>query len=131
MLYLDSSALVKLIAPEPGSDALDRAVAGNRIVSSDLARVEVTRAAHRTGLAPSTAQMLLRDVTLVRLDPATLSRAAALSPPGLGTLDAIHLATALAIGPALEAFITYDRQLGRAAAAAGLRAEAPRGGRAV
>jgi hypothetical protein len=54
-----------------------------------------------------------------------------LSPPGLGTLDAIHLATALAIGPALEAFITYDRQLGRAAAAAGLRAEAPRGGRAV
>jgi predicted nucleic acid-binding protein len=42
------------------------------------------------------------------------------------SLDAIHLATALRIVADLDAFVTYDRQLGRSAVAAGLRVESPR-----
>jgi predicted nucleic acid-binding protein len=54
-----------------------------------------------------------------------LSSAASVEPPELGTLDAIHLATALPLAAELDAFVTYDRQLARAARGAGLRVESP------
>lgn len=63
---------------------------------------------------------------MIAMDAAVLLRAASLEPPELRSLDAIHLATALSVEPVIEAFVTYDRQLGRAAAAAGLRVESPR-----
>ena len=47
-------------------------------------------------------------------------RPAAIGPPLLRTLDAIHLATALALVPDLDAFVTYDDRLAEAARALGL-----------
>jgi predicted nucleic acid-binding protein len=54
-------------------------------------------------------------VALVEVDRRILAVAAALEPPGLRTLDAIHLATALAVREDLEAVVTYDRRLAAAA----------------
>jgi predicted nucleic acid-binding protein len=41
-------------------------------------------------------------------------------PAALRTLDAIHLATAMALAPGLDAFVTYDDRLAEAARALGL-----------
>jgi predicted nucleic acid-binding protein len=62
---------------------------------------------------------------LMRIDRALLSRAAALDPPELRSIDAIHLASALTLDAALTAFVTYDRRLEAAAVRAGLSVEAP------
>jgi uncharacterized protein len=40
--------------------------------------------------------------------------------PGVGSLDAIHLVSAQRIGSTLEAFVTYDKVLARAASDCGL-----------
>jgi uncharacterized protein len=55
-----------------------------------------------------------------------LLRAGTLDPVALRSLDAIHLASALALGPHVQAFVTYDRTLGRAARAAGMKVLTPR-----
>lgn len=68
---------------------------------------------------------VLDSMSLVRADHSVLDRAARLQPPALRSLDAIHLASALELDEALSAFVTYDRQLERAAAAAGLSVETP------
>jgi predicted nucleic acid-binding protein len=53
--------------------------------------------------------------------PALLGEAAALPPPSLRSLDAIHLATAAALGPELTAFLVHDDRL----TAAAIRAAPP------
>jgi predicted nucleic acid-binding protein len=117
---------VKLAIREVGSVELERHVSGAELVSSVLAITEVGRAVRRTDRArPRIADDVLRSVTLVDVDRATLRAAVALDPPALRSIDAIHLATALTIAGDLDGFITYDRQLGRAATAAGLLVERP------
>jgi predicted nucleic acid-binding protein len=125
--YLDSSAIVKLVVSEAESGVLGDALRGRALVSSAVSRVEVARAVarRRTPSSRSPAE-LISGLTLLGIDDAVLSLAASLGPPTLRTLDAIHLASALQVAPDLDAFITYDRQLGEAAAAAGLPVETPR-----
>jgi uncharacterized protein len=95
-------------------------------VASDLARTEVIRAIRRSGGSTEVlAEQVLGTIDLIAIDGAVLGGAADAEPASLGTLDAIHLATALSIAPQLDAFITYDRDLARAAAAAGLPVESP------
>lgn len=126
MLYMDSSALVKLVVPEPGSRALEARIRGHDLVSSAVAAVEVPRAvARRSSPSSRTSGQVLSAVTLVALDDAVLRSAAAASPAELGTLDALHLSTAALVAGDLDAFITYDRQLAAAASAAGFQVEAP------
>src|SRR5579884_2432397 len=62
---------------------------------------------------------------LVRLDEPLLDRAGELEPRTLRSLDAMHLAAALAIGPELGAFLTYDERLAEAARGVGLTVHAP------
>lgn len=59
---------------------------------------------------------VLRRVAQIGIGQPILEAAAELDPPALRTLDAIHLATALSLGPALGALVTYDRRLHGAAA---------------
>jgi predicted nucleic acid-binding protein len=56
---------------------------------------------------------------------ALLDRAGALEPPTLRTLDAIHVASALALGDELEAIVTYDVRMAAAAEGLGLPLAAP------
>ncbi len=129
LVYLDSSALVKLVVREPESPALLRLLREHRErVSSALALTEVVRALRRAGFGRREgrrAREVLGAVALVDADRGTLSAAAALEPPMLRTLDAIHLATALALGEELAALVTYDRRLTEAARRAHVRVLAP------
>ena len=130
MVYLDSSAIVKLVVPEPESEALRRFLADHEDrVASGLVRVEVLRALRRThGGSRATlrrAEQVLAGVALVTVDEAILRDAAALEPGRLRSLDAVHLATALSL-EGLEALVTYDLRLGAAAVAAGLEVESPK-----
>lgn len=125
--YLDASALVKLIVPEPQSSALADYIDGRSpLASCAVARVEVVRAVRPHGsVHVRAARTLLAEVDLVQLDDELLDLAGELEGPLLRSLDAIHLAAALELGDELEAVVTYDRQMARAAEALGVPVVAP------
>jgi predicted nucleic acid-binding protein len=127
MVYLDSSALVKLVVLEPESRALRAYLRREpERVSCGLARTEVLRAVRPLGPAAiETARRLLRSVNLVRLDDTLLDAAGVLEPLALRSLDAVHLAAAQLVAPALRAVVTYDRRMADAAAALGFPVAAP------
>lgn len=129
LLYLDSSALVKLVLAEAESGALFKILAAwpDR-VSSELARVEVVRATRRASADPGVeerAGQVLASLHLLKIDTDILGRAARLGPPTLRSLDAIHLASALSLGDDLGAMAVYDSGLAAAAAAVGMKVLAP------
>ena len=128
VVYLDASAIVRLVLEEPGSEALLVYLHEHPVrVTSALSTAEVVRAVRRSG---GTLDRLVRATAVLdRIDRVDLSRdllrrAGELEPPSLRTLDAIHLATALEVGP-LAGFVAYDVRLAAAAAAYGLTVEAP------
>lgn len=126
--YLDTSAFVKLIVAEPESAALEaRLRRWPDRASAALLRTETIRALRRSGNGDliGSARRMLGAVTLIRLGEPLLDRAGDLGPAGLRSLDAIHLAAALALGPDLAVVVTYDDRLRDAALAHGLAVEAP------
>lgn len=129
MIYLDSSALLKLLHDEPESVALAdwlSAHQGTPVVSSELAKVEVVRASRRINPATLTAAVaLLAGLDLVPLSGAVIDEAAAIGATTLRSLDALHLASALLIQAQLTAFVAYDHRLAEAASTAGLELFAP------
>lgn len=129
-LYLDSSALVKLVQREAESDALRRYLSahrGDERVASELARVEVVRSVLGGGApAVAHARRQLARLFLVVMDRDVLERAATLAPGTLlRSLDAIHLATAQLVGTELRALVTYDARLTLAATSLGLSVASP------
>lgn len=129
MIYLDSSALMKLIRREAESQALADWLNARRevpVVSSELARVEVVRATRRVGgAAAAHARAVVDDLDLVPLDRGVQDVACDVDGPLLRSLDALHLASALVLGADLASFVAYDRRLLDAARAAGLPIESP------
>ena len=129
-LYLDSSALVKLVQRERESAALRRFLRRHQDdgrVTSALARVEVVRAVSAGGpTAIAHARRQLARLDHVNIDRPLLDAAATLSPGALvRSLDAIHLASAQAVGSELRSVVTYDERMRTAALALGLGAEGP------
>jgi len=129
--YIDTSALLRIVLREPG--ALDVLRTYDGLVSSELIAVESARTIDRLRLQGSLtteeATVRLRTVTewleaidLVLVRPSVLSRASEPMPMPLGTLDALHLATALIwrdrVG-SLPTMATHDTALGLAARAFG------------
>lgn len=125
--YLDTSALLRLVLREPG--ALKDLRSYDALVSSEVIAVESARTIDRLrlqgALTVEEAAARLRAVTewleaidLVLVRAPVLRRASEPLPTPLGTLDAIHLATALIwrerMG-ALPAMATHDTALGLAA----------------
>lgn len=128
-LYLDSSAFVKVVVEGAESSALRAFLAAGaaRRVSSALLRTEALRAVRHLGPdAFATAREGLRRVDLVGIDDRILDAAGILEPRVLRTLDAIHLATALALGDDLDAIVTYDERMLASAKLMGLTTAAPR-----
>ncbi|MEQ4209918.1 type II toxin-antitoxin system VapC family toxin [Actinopolymorpha sp. B17G11] len=124
MIYLDSSALIKLVHGEAESPALEEWIVahhGPRHVTSELARLEVIRACRRhfADALPHT-RAHLGSLDVVALTADIIEDAAEMGDPWLRSLDAIHLASALAIREELTGFVTYDRRLFDAAKAEGL-----------
>ena len=129
-LYLDSSAVVKLVQRETESDALRRFLRRHRadqLVTSALARVEVVRAMLVGGpSALAQARRQLSRLDQIVLSAEVLDRAATLAPAvQLRSLDAIHLAAAQIVGADLRAVVTYDRRMADAASDLGLAVEQP------
>src|SRR5712691_6329787 len=98
MLYLDTSALVKLVIDEDHSaEVRAAATADTQWVGSEILRVELVRALGRLPMAEVTLPLaadLLQRVSMVTVDSATLEQAARLTPRALRSLDALHLAAA-------------------------------------
>ena len=126
--YLDASAIVKLVAPEPESAALRRFVQRRRqlYVSSALSRTEVARALLHLGPGMARrARDVLAGLELIRVSDRVLAVAGELQPPELRSLDAIHLATARELGSDVDRIVTYDERMARAAKQLGWVVAAP------
>lgn len=126
-IYLDSSALVKLVVQEAESAALRRYLRARPLrVSNGLARVEVVRAVRPQGdSARIRARDVLAGIRMLALDEPLLKAAASLDAGPLRTLDALHIAAALEFGDSLESLVTYDLRMATAAESLGCRVAAP------
>jgi predicted nucleic acid-binding protein len=119
--YADASALVKLVVAEPESQAVYRwFTEAPRVATSRVGVVETIRASSRRPFDPEHRDAVLRDVEVIDLSPGIAAVAASVGPAILRTLDAVHLATAMALLPDLDAFVTYDDRMAEAARALGL-----------
>ena len=129
MIYIDTSALVKLLFDEPESTALTDWLTQNieiPKVSSDLSAVELLRTCQRIdGSLVDDVRRLLDGVDLLPIDHVIVERAAVLAPRELRSLDAIHLASALSIIEDLTDFVAYDIRLCSAAKQVGLPVVSP------
>jgi predicted nucleic acid-binding protein len=128
-VYLDSSAFVKLVVEETETAAVRAFLSNNdaRRVSSALLRTEALRAGRNLGPdALATVREGLRRVDLIGIDDRILDAAGTLEPQVLRTLDAIHLATAMAVGDDLDVIVTYDERMIDAARLLGLSTATPR-----
>jgi hypothetical protein len=131
-VYVDSSVLLRIVLGEP--DRLRIWPTITNAVSSELIRLEclrtIDRARIRLGLEDARIAKCRADVleavdtfTLVALDTVVLERASEPFPTALGSLDAIHLASALMARDTFTdlAFATHDDELGMAAQATGFQ----------
>ena len=129
MIYLGSAAVVKLAHAEAESPALrawldERAETG--WVSSVLTEIESFRALARNAPdAVSRLPAVLDQIELIDLDPPIQILAQTVRPANVRSLDVIHLGTALDARGTLTSFVTYDKRLLDAAAAAGLPVDSP------
>jgi predicted nucleic acid-binding protein len=128
-VYLDTSALVKIVVREPESAGLRRylrSMPNDVRFTAALSRTELIRAVGRSGSldAVAHAHRVLGRLNMVALTHRLLDEAGTLGPRDLRTLDAIHLAAART-APALRALVTYDVRLAEAAQAMGLTVTAP------
>lgn len=127
VLYLDSSAIVKLVVSEMESAALRKYLRGKRaLVTSALARTEVSRALLPLGSTVlERGDLVLQRLSIVRVNDRILQIAGRMLPADLRSLDAIHLATADQLRPDLSKVCTYDQRMKAAAITLGFAVVAP------
>ncbi|MGC1458390.1 MAG: type II toxin-antitoxin system VapC family toxin [Steroidobacteraceae bacterium] len=135
--YVDSSVLLRLALGQPNSlpewRQIDRGVSSALIATESLRTLDRLRI--RAGLSDAetarrraTILNLINALELIEIDSIVLDRAAQPMPTELGTLDAIHLASALlwkdvmGVDPVM---VTHDEALGLAAHAHGLKVLGP------
>ena len=126
-VYLDTSAVGRILLAEPDAAAILRDLGSfEQRVASRLLRVELRRLAVREGRLAA-ADELLAGIALVPIDADLLTAAETLPPVTVGTLDAIHLATALRLagGDHIDALMTYDKRLADGARHHGLTVLTP------
>jgi predicted nucleic acid-binding protein len=127
VIYLDTSALAKLIVHETETATLSRWLrqhATQLWVTSIIGRIELVRVARRFAAAEG-ARLLLAGLDTVPLVEHVADVAQTTGSVTLRTLDAIHLASALSVRDELIAFCCYDQRLLDAAGATGLPVYAP------
>lgn len=129
---MDTSALIKLIVVEEGSDVAaelwNTYPAACSVLAYPEARAALAAARRARRLTPrahnrAVAELdaLHHEVVIVGVDDALARRAGELADErALRGYDAVHLASALALGPDETILVTWDRDLGNAAVSAGL-----------
>lgn len=117
MIYLDTSALVKLVVREAESAALVQwlAQAADRdYATSALGRVELMRTVLRSGEPATIAnarRILDEDLDTIHVTGDVIALAETIGPESLRSLDTIHLASAAQLGAALSSIVVYDHRL--------------------
>lgn len=130
IVYLDTSVVLRVLFRE--ADPIPEWGKWDKAYSSRLLRIEAFRTFDRLRLAGSLTdqevaqlateiQLVYDTLFVVPLDDTILQRAAESFPTTIGTLDAIHLSTALAVRSmeAVDALMTHDEQLATAAQSLG------------
>ena len=125
-LYLDSSAVLKFIFAEPESVLARKEIRGV-LYSSEIVRVEVVRAVLR--IEPELLQRafdVLGKIRIIKIKSGIMVQAERLpNHVNIRGMDAIHLASANALGRAGHTIVTYDKNMARAAKALGFYVESP------
>lgn len=129
LYYADTSAVIKLLAEETHSKAFAAFYdehADAEWISSALLRIEVIRTVNRSvpALLPDARDLLLA-FSYIAIDDEVVEGAMNEPDRGLRSLDAIHLATARILAEDLDAMVSYDDRLVRAASDAGLATLSP------
>ncbi|MPZ52876.1 MAG: PIN domain-containing protein [Acidimicrobiia bacterium] len=121
MIYLDTSAVAKVLIEEEGSLHVRSLFAkdGDTLVSSRLLFVEMHRIARRDQLNAADVDAVLAQVDLIEISKELMTSAAHL-PCDARTLDSIHLATALHLADSRIRLLTYDTTMATAAADIGV-----------
>lgn len=123
--YVDASALVKLVVDERDAVALRRFLEGfDEHTTSRIGIVETRRALAGVSTDPTIIDQIMAPIGPIEFDTAIAATAALIQPPAIRTLDAIHLATALALYR-VDAFVTYDTRLAEAACSLGFAVVSP------
>jgi uncharacterized protein len=133
LIYCDSTALLKFVKPEQESPALRTwrlaLEPGLELLTSRLAALEISRTLLRAGVdrerVPYVVSQALRGLYLLDVTSTVMARAQAYGTRRLGSLDAIHLATADPFLPELTGLVTYDAELAAASAEIGIAVIAP------
>ena len=123
IVFVDASVLVTLIKREGSSDSVieyldDLAEDDHLLVAGQLVETELRRVANRFDMDQSSVPLVLECVNLVDQTPADFRQAGILQARQLGTLDALHLATA--IRTRATAMLTFDQRLAEASEAVGI-----------
>ena len=136
MIYMDTSALTKLLIAEPQTDELRvwltaQIEQGESAATSTLGRVELMRTVARYGETGQSdrARYLLDGLDVLPLTEPVMTLAESIGPATLRSLDAIHLAAAAYFEPELTAFVTYDHRLLNGCRDIGLTTASPGGAR--
>jgi predicted nucleic acid-binding protein len=134
MIYMDTSALTKLLIAEPQTPELRTWLtaqidAGDSAATSSLGRVELMRTVARYGEPGQSdrARYLLEGLDILPLTEPMMALAESIGPPSLRSLDAIHLAAAAYFEQELTAFVTYDHRLLNGCRDIGLTTASPGG----
>jgi len=124
-LYLDSSAILKLIVKEAESAALSKYIKSS-VITSAISRVEVIRTLSRNNqvLVTPAAQVLAK-FEFLPVSQAVLSIAESIVQSSLRSLDAIQVASVIFLSPKNNTLITYDKNMAKEARLLGIKVESP------
>lgn len=129
MIYLDTSALARLLRHEAETAALNEWLRERMElpwVTSVVGRIELMRLSGRlAAITPSAVGVLVGGLNLVPLNDDIVQAASTVGPPILRSLDAVHLASALSVADELTTVCCYDQRLAHAVAEHGLAVAAP------
>ena len=127
MIYFDASALVTLVTGRAYARELREFLAQSPEMpmgTSTIGFIETVRTLDRVGSYPTAMQDLLADFTEILVTDEIRDGAASL-PGGVRTLDAIHIASAQAIGDVLAFLVSYDKRMLDVAHSVGIPIAAP------
>lgn len=123
IVYLDASVAVNAIKDEEGSSDVRRmldelADDSHLVLSGRLLETEMRRTATRLGISMHVVDSALDAIAIVEHERTDFRQAGAFETKDLGSLDALHLATAMRVQA--DAMLTRDKALASACHAEGL-----------
>jgi len=127
VIYLDASALISLVTGRPYALELREFLAQSPEMpmgTSTIGFIETARTLNQVGSYPTALQDLLATFTEILVTDEIRDGAASL-PGGVRTLDAIHIASAQAIGDELAFLVSYDKRMLDIARSVGISIAAP------